>query len=913
MNDDFYKQVIKESPTGYAYHKIICNDDGIACDYEFLDVNAAFEKFTGLKESDIIGKRLTEIFSNASEAEFDWIKIYGDIAIRGGSKEIEEFSEKFQRWYKIKVYSPEKNYFITHFIDISKEIAQFAEINNVLSTVEESEFQYKALADYAYGWLTWEDAAGILQYVSPACERISGYTVKEFKENESLFASIIIEEDKDIWLNHRHEINHEKGAHTEHFRIRSKDHKIVWIEHTCRPAVDKNGINLGYRANNRDITERKRIENSLRESEELYRSILNASPDIITITDLQGRILMVSPVAVATLGCEREEELLEHLITDFIVPEDQDRASSDIALMFQGVMTGPSEYHGLRSDGSIFDIEVNADFIRGAEGQPSKIVFIVREITRRKQAEEETQKWANIFKNAKWGVTATNAESLGLELMNPAFAEMHGYTIEELRLGSVLEVSAPEVREGIPEKFRTVRNTGHLMYESSHIRKDGTVFPVSVDATAIRDESGKVLYSAINVQDITKQKKAESELLVANKELTYQNGEKEKRAAELIIAKEAAEAMSEQLEMTLRELEIKETEQKLSFRQIIKSQEEKVAILESMTDCFCAIDRDWQITYINCAGEIAFGRSRDELLSKKMTEIFEVSDTVQRHYNEVIEQNRPVTYEMLSKAIGNKWLEISAYPTESGVACYFRDITSRKIAEKELARLDRLNLVGQLAAGIAHEIRNPMTTVRGYLQLLGSKSDYVDQKSTFELMISEVDRANGIITEFLSLAQTKLSELKSQNINNIITHLYPLLEADTFTQNKQIYFFPGDIPNLELNEKEIFQLILNLARNGLEAMEENRSLTIKSYVEDCKVVLSIADEGCGILQENIVMLGIPFFTTKDTGTGLGLSSCYKIAEAHNAKIDIETSPSGTTFFILFPIPDKEQEQNEMIS
>ena len=252
--------------------------------------------------------------------------------------------------------------------------------------------------------------------------------------------------------------------------------------------------------------------------------------------------------------------------------------------------------------------------------------------------------------------------------------------------------------------------------------------------------------------------------------------------------------------------------------------------------------------------------------------------------------------------MGDKWLEISAYPAESGLTCYFRDITSRKIAESEIARFDRLNLVGQLAAGIAHEIRNPMTTVRGYLQLLGVKPEYATRRSTFDLMISELDRANAIITEFLSLAQTKPTEMKSQNLNDILSHLYPLIEADTFTQNKQINFISGEIPNLELNAKEISQLILNLTRNGLEAMEEGGSLTIESYIEDCKVVLEIADEGCGIPKENINKLGTPFFTTKDTGTGLGLASCYKIAESHNAKIRMDSSSRGTTFSILFPIP-----------
>lgn len=480
------------------------------------------------------------------------------------------------------------------------------------------------------------------------------------------------------------------------------------------------------------------------------------------------------------------------------------------------------------------------------------------------------------------------------------------------------------------------------------------------------------------------------------------------------------------------------TEQKLSNEKLIKSQEEMVSILESMTDCFFAMDQDLQFTYINRAGEMAFGKSRDELLGKKMTEVFRANNTALLHYKEVMTEKKSVTFEIISEALGNRWLEISVYPTEIGVTCYFRDITSRKLAEealrqseekfskafhggpimmtlatieegkfidanealcsgtgytreeligrttkelnffvdtgdrqkreervmeqgrienaefdfrtksgeirhglswsqlfyfdgkpchitglidvteqkrmqKEMARLDRLNLVGQLAAGIGHEIRNPITTVRGYLQLLGEKPDYVAQKSTFELMISELDRANAIITEFLSLAQIKQTELKSQNLNNIINNLYPLLEADAFTQNKQIFFFQGEIPNLKLNGKEISQLVLNVVRNGLEAMEERASLTIKSCVEDNKVVLAIEDEGCGILPENLNKLGTPFFTTKDSGTGLGLATCYKIAESHNAKIHINSSSRGTTFCIHFPIPNKEQRQDGMIA
>jgi len=349
------------------------------------------------------------------------------------------------------------------------------------------------------------------------------------------------------------------------------------------------------------------------------------------------------------------------------------------------------------------------------------------------------------------------------------------------------------------------------------------------------------------------------------------------------------------------------TELKLANEKLIEAQEETASILESMTDCFYAIDRNWQFTYINRPGEKAFGKSREELLGKKINEVLILNATAQQNFQIVMNEKRPVTFEIISEALGNKWLEISAYPTERGLTCYFRDITSRKISEQEFARIDRLSLVGQLAAGIGHEIRNPMTTVRGYLQLLGSKPLYAAQKSTFDLMISELDRANSIITEFLSLAQLRQTELKSQNLNDILNNLYPLLESDAYNQNKHIRFILGEIPDLELNGKEISQLVLNFTRNGLEAMLEGGCLTLKSYLQDGMVVLAIEDEGCGIPPENIRKVGTPFFTTKDYGTGLGLAICYKIAESHNAKIHIDSSSSGTTFFIFFPILSEDME------
>lgn len=227
------------------------------------------------------------------------------------------------------------------------------------------------------------------------------------------------------------------------------------------------------------------------------------------------------------------------------------------------------------------------------------------------------------------------------------------------------------------------------------------------------------------------------------------------------------------------------------------------------------------------------------------------------------------------------------------------DITENKRLEKEMARLDRLNMLGEMAAGIGHEVRNPMTTIRGFLQLLGSKIECVQHRQYFDLMIEELDRANSIITEFLSLAKNKAVDLKLQNLNSIIENLFPLMQADAMVSDKYITTELQEIPEILLDEKEIRQMILNLARNGLEAMSPGGKLTIRTFKDCEELVLSVQDQGNGIKSDLIEKIGTPFFTTKEQGTGLGLAVCYGIAARHNATVKVDTGPTGTTFFIRF--------------
>lgn len=264
-------------------------------------------------------------------------------------------------------------------------------------------------------------------------------------------------------------------------------------------------------------------------------------------------------------------------------------------------------------------------------------------------------------------------------------------------------------------------------------------------------------------------------------------------------------------------------------------------------------------------------------------------------------RNKEIKFRKLNEEI---WLGL--YSAEkvciNGEICIlslFIDLTASRQMEIEMTRLDQLNLVGEMAISIGHEIRNPMTTVRGYLQLLMEKEAYIQEIECINLMIEELDRANKIITEFLSLARNKRMEMKLLNLNAILRTILPLIETNAATYGKGIILKMEELPDQLMDESEIRQLIFNLVNNGLESIPAGKNVEIITYVENEEVVLAVRDQGDGIDDEILDKIGTPFFTTKEQGTGLGLAICYGIATRHNAKIEVDSNSSGTTFLVRF--------------
>lgn len=464
--------------------------------------------------------------------------------------------------------------------------------------------------------------------------------------------------------------------------------------------------------------------------------------------------------------------------------------------------------------------------------------------------------------------------------VNPAVVAMFGYAQNELsgqHVSKLLPLYPHEINGVCPTKADTVsRMVRCKTMETRGSSKEGQIFPVEF---SLREASvDKQCIFVCSIRDITERKQIENE-----RKLQYNQLEK--------LVKERT------VEISLANKKLRLSEKR--FRQIFELSPNLMSIISLEDFRYIDVNENWQ-KYT--------GYSIDEV-KNKVIELFTIlieNNSMPRSFGQILRDgpmcNVRAFYNTKSgeRREGLLSTEILEIQEERCILMVVTDITERVLIENEMARLDRLNLIGETAAGIAHEIRNPMTTVRGFLQMLASRGESAKNKEYFDLMIEELDRANAIISEFLSLSKNQPLELKKCNINTLLEALFPLIQADAFNTKKDVQMELAEIPDLELDEREIRQMVLNLARNGLDAMLSGGTLTLRTCQNDEDIVLVVQDQGTGIEPEVLKKLGTPFFTTKEKGTGLGLAVCFGIAQKHKARIHIDTGEEGTQFTIHFP-------------
>ncbi|MGM0878265.1 MAG: ATP-binding protein [Bacillota bacterium] len=322
--------------------------------------------------------------------------------------------------------------------------------------------------------------------------------------------------------------------------------------------------------------------------------------------------------------------------------------------------------------------------------------------------------------------------------------------------------------------------------------------------------------------------------------------------------------------------------------------------------------------YVNEAGKNMLGaQKKDDILGKPIYDFINLNyqGLAMKRLKQLREENKPTNNveQKLIRLDGKIiFVEVSSrsiiYEGKEATLSIVKDITDKKeTTEGLLQKSEKLALVGQMAAGIAHEIRNPLTSIKGFIQLF--KSKYTSEEEYFNLVLSELERINLIIGEFLVLAKPTAVVFKEKEIKSLIKDVVTLINTQAIMNNIQIFVeFEPDIPMIVCEENQLKQVFINILKNSIEAMPNGGIIDVKVKVkvkvkekEKDKVSINFIDQGLGIPEDRIPTLGEPFYTTKEKGTGLGLMTSYKIIESHDGELKISSKISeGTTVEVILP-------------
>ncbi|PYI55915.1 diguanylate cyclase [Paenibacillus flagellatus] len=331
-------------------------------------------------------------------------------------------------------------------------------------------------------------------------------------------------------------------------------------------------------------------------------------------------------------------------------------------------------------------------------------------------------------------------------------------------------------------------------------------------------------------------------------------------------------------------------------------------LIEHNPDPICTFDRKGKLLAVNPAAAKLLGYTLEEMGRRPFVALIHPQDRAKAlsGFQETMQGN-PSQFELrfLHKeghpVIAHvTYIPIIADHRIVGVYGVAKDVTHERKAEELLRNSERLAVMGQLAAGLAHEIRNPLTALKGFIQLLQSAPG--DNKGYFPIMLTELDRINFILNEFLLLSKPRPTQFRETDIRVVLEHVVTLLDTQAILNKVRIAIeAEEDVPPIRCDENQMKQVFVNVLKNAIEAMPDGGEVTVCTFRTEKGVSVRIADQGGGIPEELLPRLGQPFLTTKEKGTGLGLMICRNIMDNHNGTLTIRNGPErGTIVDIELP-------------
>jgi two-component system, LuxR family, sensor kinase FixL len=614
------------------------------------------------------------------------------------------------------------------------------------------------------------------------------------------------------------------------------------------------------------------------EARELDRALLDFmlaySNDAISVVVLDGTIWAYSKGAEQLFGYSAEELVgknLSSVFPLFTAPNLIETEMHIIERAAAGEEIAPYESTRNRKDGSTLHILISTRPIRDTRGRIIGVARIVRDISERKAHEQDKALLGQIITSSSDAIISFALDGT-ITSWNPAAERIYGYTAAEM-IGTTLKARVGEfvMPEKIAEELKITEWVAAGVYiqpfEAVRTRKDGTLVNVIVSVSPIQDANGAVIGVARTVRDISERKTHEEQKALLG------------------------------------------------------------AIVESSNDAIYTKSLDGTITSWNSAAEALFGYTAGEIMGRSVLTLFtpdkvpEEAEMVARiRAGEIIRHFETVRIRKDGTQIH---VSVTVSPLRGpdnevvGVSNTVRDITERKTTEarlkamqEDLFHVGRLNELGQVSAGIAHELNQPLTAMLNYSNIakrLIAKKEPSTLDRAYEAVSKAADqavRAAEIIRRMRSFVEKRSSNRTIEEINAVVKDTMALgfMGADTVNVTTRLELAPG-LPTVLVDRVQIQQVLVNLLHNAVDAMADakTRELTVTTKFADAGVEIAVADTGPGIPKELMGQLFMPFFTTKPGGMGIGLVISQSIVQAHGGKLSVEPNRcSGMVFRFTLP-------------
>ncbi|MGO9739315.1 MAG: PAS domain S-box protein [Desulfomonilaceae bacterium] len=886
--------------------------------------------------------------------------------------------------------------------------SELEERRTIENTLRQSEIKFRTIVNFTYDWEYWVDAEGNFLYVSPSCERITGYSAQEFLDDPDLMNRIIHPDDRATMLDHYHNVRKVAPYEVDSidFRIIRRDGETRWIGHVCQPVYGQDGQPSRRRGSNRDITERKLAEESLKEATVFLNTLMNAIPVPLFYKDSNGRYIGFNKSFEEFFG-KTSQELVGKNVFD-IHPRDMAELyhAKDLELFHD---PGAQIYEAQikEAHGAVQDVLIHKSTFSDLQGHILGLIGVFLDITEQKLAKEalaESEKrFRKVFEQGPIGIAMLGLDYRWIAI-NATFSKIVGYAEDELTKLTFVDITHPDDIDedvGYAEKLKR-GEIPSCRLKKRYIKRNGEVVWVNLTATLIRDDHDKELYYLNMIEDITESKQLEeelrqSELRLSRAELVagFGNWEVDLSTRRLATSNGARKiyGLGQQVEWAFDDIQkfplpeyrspldeaflalIKDgapydiefkikranddqvidihsiahydAEKNLVFGTIhditnLKRAEEShrllFAAIEQAADAIIITGATGIIQYVNPALEILSGYSRNELLGQTPN-VFKSDFHDEDFYKqlwETINAGKIWSGRFInSRKDGTEYHEdISISPVYNktrkltNFVAVKHDVTKQLELQEQLLQAQKMEAIGTLAGGLAHDFNNKLQVIAGYVELILFNKDLPETvKSELGVIKKTINGSAELVKEMMLFSRKTPAEHQPIELNKLVAQSRSILIRSIPKMIEIDLSLADDLWTINAAPNQIDQILMNLAVNAKDAMPDGGKLTIKTNnivldEEYCRfhpntkpgryVLLTVSDTGTGMNKETVGHIFEPFFTTKEPGkgTGLGLSVVYGIVEQHGGKIICDSEPSvGTTFSIYFPaIEEVPQEQ-----